>query len=61
MNSDITNLVASCEKCHSELPSQLKEPMMSELTPTRVFEDVVADFFSCSGRDFLIYTDRLSD
>ena len=28
--------------------------------PSRVFEDVSADYFTCGGRDFLVYVDRLS-
>ena len=60
MNSDIANLVSSCEKCHSLLPSQQKEPLKQDPLPSRVFEEVAIDFFSCSGRNYLIYTDRLS-
>ena len=62
INNDITNTVASCDKCQKHLPSQQQEPTPSgpEPTPSRVFEDVSADYFLCSGRDFLVYTDRLS-
>ena len=41
-------------------PSQQREPLKSEPLPTRVFEDVSADFFSYAGRDYLVYVDRLS-
>ena len=60
INNDITNTVASCDKCQKHLPLQQQEPMISKLTPSRVFEDVSAHYFSCSGRDFLIYVHRLS-
>ena len=60
MNSDITNMVSSCEKCHSYLPSQQKEPLKIEPLPSRVFQEVSIDFFACSGINFLLQTDRLS-
>ena len=60
INNDITNTVASCDQCQKHLPSQQQEQMISEPIPSRVFEDVSADYFSCSGSDFLVYVDRLS-
>ena len=60
INNDISTTVASCDKCQELLPSQQREPLKSEPLPTRVFEDVSADFFSYAGRDYLVYVDRLS-
>ena len=60
MTSDIDNLVSSCEKCAAQLPSHQKEPMLTEPPPQRVYEDVSVDYFSCCGRDFMVYVDRLS-
>ena len=44
----------------STMPSQQKEPLIPEETPTRVFEAVSADYFAWAGRTFLVYADRLS-
>ena len=60
INNDISTTVASCDKCQEPLPSQQREPLKSEPLPTRVFEDVSADFFSYVARDYLVYVDRLS-
>ena len=60
INSDIDNTVSSCEKCSKYLPSQQKEPILREEEPSRIFQNVSADFFQSSGRNFLVYTDRLS-
>ena len=60
INSDISTTVSSCDKCQELLPSQQREPLKSKPLPTRLFEDVSADFFSYAGRDNLVYVDRLS-
>ena len=44
----------------SPFPSQQKEPLIMEATPTMVFETVSADYFSWAGRAYLVYADRLS-
>ena len=60
INNDISTTVASCNKCQERLPSLQREPLRSEPLPSRVFEDVSADFFHYTGRDYLVYVDRLS-
>ena len=60
INSDILNTIRACDACQLLLPSQPKEPMIAEPDPRRPFEDVSVDLFSCSGKDFLVYSDRLS-
>ena len=60
MNNEIDDLIYACEKCQYNKNSQQKEPLMQEPMPSRVFEQVSIDFFSCSGENFLLYTDRLS-
>ena len=60
VDQDIENLVRACSKCQLHLPSQQKEPMITEKTPSRVFEAVSADYFAWAGRTFLVYVDRLS-
>ncbi|XP_043234951.1 uncharacterized protein K02A2.6-like [Amphibalanus amphitrite] len=60
LDSDIANHVGACPACQQYLPSQQKEPLMPEKTPSRVFEAVSADYFAWAGRTFLVYADRLS-
>ncbi|XP_042228298.1 uncharacterized protein K02A2.6-like [Homarus americanus] len=57
---DIVNTVQSCDACQTLLPSQVKEPLMCDPILTRPFEDVSADLFSHSGKNYLLYADRLS-
>ena len=42
------------------LPSQQKEPLISDPLPSRPFEDVSADLFTHAGKNYHIYADRLS-
>ena len=60
MQNEISNLIFSCDKCQENQKSQQKEPLSQDPLPSRVFEEVAIDFFQCSGRDLLLYTDRLS-
>ncbi|XP_045126111.1 uncharacterized protein K02A2.6-like isoform X1 [Portunus trituberculatus] len=60
INSDITSCVKACHACQEVLPSQQKEPLISDPLPSRPFEDVSADLFTHAGKDYLIYADRLS-
>ena len=60
INNDIENAVKTCRECQQLLPSLQKEPMKLEEEPTRPFQSVSTDYFDHAGRQFLIYTDRLS-
>ena len=60
IDNDITNIVNSCKECQQLLPSLQKETMKSDEEPVRPFESVSADYFDHAGKQFLIYTDRLS-
>ena len=60
LDQDISNFIGSCKSCQRHLPSQQKELLVSEATPTRVFEAVSADYFAWAGRTYLVYVDRLS-
>ena len=60
IDRDITATVQSCTACQERLPSQQKEPMMTDPPPSRVFESVSTDFFHHAGRTYLVYVDRLS-
>lgn len=58
--SDIVNTVQSCDECQTLLSSQIQEPLLCDLLPTRPVEDVSADLFSHAGKNFLLCADRLS-
>ena len=60
IDSDVTNTVRDCEPCQVLQPSLQQEPLLNDDHPTRPFESVSADFFSVSGKSFLVVTDRLS-
>ena len=60
ITSDVTSTVEACDKCQTHLPSQGKEPLSSDAPPTRVFQDVAADFFECGGKHYLAIVDRYS-
>ena len=60
IDNEVKNIVESCPDCHKLLPSQQKEPFMSDPEPSRPFESVSGDYFTHAGKEYLIYTDRLS-
>ncbi|KAG0722364.1 Transposon Ty3-I Gag-Pol polyprotein [Chionoecetes opilio] len=46
IHSDITSTVRGCDACLEMLPSQPKEPLLSDPLPSRPFEEVSADLFT---------------
>jgi hypothetical protein len=60
LDNDIGNVVRSCKDCQRLLPSQQKEPMIKEPEPSRPFQSTSTDYFTHAGKQYLIYTDRLS-
>ena len=60
LTSDVTNTVRACSSCQERLPSNVKEPLRQEETPSRPFESASADLFSYAGKHYLVYVDRLS-
>ena len=58
MTNDIRNAVRSCQACAMLLPSQPREPFLSDSHPTRPFEDTAADIFHHAGFKFLVWTDK---
>ena len=53
-------MVASCVACSERLPSQAKEPIKSDIFPTRPFEETATDLFELDGNHYLVYVDRYS-
>ena len=60
LNQQVHETVTACSACRKYLPSQQKEPMLSDPEPARVFETMSADFFSHAGKSWLVIADRLS-
>ena len=60
INNDIDNVIRQCAECRKRLPSLPKEPLRSDPIPEFPFQYVGTDLFACEGRQFLVYTDRLS-
>ena len=58
--NEITTLLSTCAIYQERLPNHQKEPMMTDLLPTHVFEDVSADLFQSGRFHVLVYADRLS-
>ena len=61
IDKDIQYLVESCKFCQQCLPSNVKEPMVSKVRPSRPFQEVAADFAYYGGQNFLITVDCYSD
>ncbi len=60
ITNDVTSTVGSCEACQTHLPSLAKEPLLADALPTRVFQEVAADFFEIGNKHYLAVVDRLS-
>ena len=60
ITNDVTSTVESCSACQLHLPSQTKEPLAADPSPTRVFEEVAADFFEIGTKHYLALVDRYS-
>ena len=59
MKNEVTQMVSSCEKCVSLLPSQTLEPRIQTVA-SRPFEMLSVDLGKLNGQDFLICADRFS-
>ena len=60
IDSDITSTVRACEPCQVLQPILQQEPLLSDDSPNRPFESFSAEFFTVSGKSFLVVTDQLS-
>ena len=60
ITSDIRSTVEACQQCQRYRPSQIQEPLERDPPPTRVFEEMAADFFDLDGHHYLAVTDRYS-
>ena len=61
INRDINNVVLACEQCQDHLPSHRKEPLVQKPKPHCPFQEIVVDFCSHTGHDFLLLVDCYTD
>ncbi len=60
ITSDIKSTIDACQMCQRYRASQQKEPMERDVPPSRIFEEIAADFFEYENRHYLAITDRYS-
>ena len=58
ISADISNRRIQCRTCNTIAPSQAKLPLHPPPAPVYPFEQVVADYFTLNGHDYLVYADR---
>lgn len=58
LGSQLSQVKDQCRRCIEIAPSLGKEPLADPPQPEFPFEQVVVDFFSLQGYDFIIYADR---
>ncbi|XP_040570825.1 uncharacterized protein [Lepeophtheirus salmonis] len=54
-------MLRKCEECQKLLPSLFMETQIKGPKMKRPFQAVAVDIFSVSGKNFLVYVDRLSE
>ena len=60
MSKDIRDTRDRCADCNRNAPAQAATPPLPTTPPSTPFEAVFADFFTYSGRHYLVVGDRLS-
>ncbi|TRY69982.1 hypothetical protein TCAL_12944, partial [Tigriopus californicus] len=60
LTSDLTNSCKLCKQCQKYQAKQQKETISRDPMPSRIFEEVGADFFKYENRHFLAVVNRLS-
>ncbi len=60
ISADVKSTVEACPECQRHLPSLPRETLQADPIPTRVFEEIGADYFEVRGKHFLALVDRLS-
>lgn len=57
---DIKHMIEGCDECQLRRPSLQREPIETEEHPTRIFEQVAADYFEVNGNHHLVLVDKFS-
>lgn len=60
ITQDIKTLISSCPICIPHLPSNAKEPLISHEVPTRPWQKVGTDLFTCNNKNYIITVDYYS-
>ena len=60
LDVDLKQTRDQCQKCNINAPSQSDEPMLYTTVPEMPFQQVVTDYYTANGFNYLIYTDRFS-
>ena len=60
ITTDITSTVSACCPCAERMPSQPKEPLETDPTLSRTFEQTATDLFDHRGKTYIVYVDRCS-
>ena len=60
INSDIDNVVESCETCQRHQHQQQKEPLMPYPVPKRPWQDVATDLCEINKKEYLVLVDAYS-
>ena len=61
INSDLEQLVNSCDACQKHKPQNTKEPLILHEEGTRPWQKVGMDFFEFHQRNYLVYVDYFSN
>ncbi len=60
MIPQIRDMVRNCKECGENQASQAKEPLVTDVRPTRPGEAVAADLFSWENKEYFVITDKYS-
>ena len=60
LDADLKQTRDQCQKCNMNAPSQPDEPMLYTTVPEMPFQQVVTDYYTANGFNYLIYADRFS-
>ena len=60
LDADVKLKRDQCQKCNVNAPSQSDEPMVYTTIPDVPFQQVVTDYYTSNGFEYLIYADRFS-
>ena len=60
LDADLKLKRDQCHKCNENAPSQPDEPIVYTPVPELPFQQVVTDYYSLKGFDYLIYADRFT-
>ena len=56
IDNDIDDIICTCQKCQDTLPSNSKEPIISNPKPERPFQEIDDNLCLCGGQDYSAHT-----